>query len=80
MIDSLIAAEVRQRLAFYPAVAILGPRQVGKTTLAGAIAAEHPGALFMDLERESDRAVLADTERLGPAPLFAVISAAPAQV
>ena len=62
MINRLLATEVRQRLAFYPAVAILGPRQVGKTTLAGAIAAEHPGALFMDLERESDRAVLAHPE------------------
>ena len=62
MIDRLLAAEVRQHLAFYPAVAILGPRQVGKTTLAGAIAAEHPGALFMDLERESDRAVLTHPE------------------
>lgn len=62
MIDRLLAAEVRQRLGFYPAVAILGPRQVGKTTLAAAIAAEHPGAVWLDLERESDRAVLAQPE------------------
>lgn len=62
MIDRLLAAEVRQRLGFYPAVAILGPRQVGKTTLAAAIAAEHPGAVFLDLERESDRAVLVHPE------------------
>lgn len=62
MIERLLQVELRQRLGFYPAVAILGPRQVGKTTLAGAIAAEHPGALFLDLERESDRAVLAQPE------------------
>lgn len=62
MIERLLQAEVRHRLGFYPAVAILGPRQVGKTTLAGAIAAEHPGALFLDLERESDCAVLAQPE------------------
>ena len=62
MIDRLLRAEVRRRLGFYPAVALLGPRQVGKTTLAVAIAAEYPGALFLDLERESDRAVLAHPE------------------
>jgi hypothetical protein len=48
--------------SLYPAVALLGPRQVGKTTLAVAIAAAYPGALFLDLERESDRAVLAHPE------------------
>ncbi|WP_235823433.1 DUF4143 domain-containing protein [Azohydromonas sediminis] len=30
----------------------------GKTTLARAVAARHPGAAFFDLERESDRAAL----------------------
>jgi predicted AAA+ superfamily ATPase len=62
MLNRLLTAEIRQRLGFYPAVAILGPRQVGKTTLAAAVAAEHPGAVFLDLERESDRAVLSHQE------------------
>jgi uncharacterized protein len=43
-------------------VVLLGPRQVGKTTLAKAIAAQHPRALMLDLERESDRATLAQPE------------------
>ena len=49
---------VLRRLKQSPAVVLLGPRQVGKTTLAMAVAAQHPGAVVLDLERESDRAAL----------------------
>jgi predicted AAA+ superfamily ATPase len=35
---------------------------VGKTTLARALAAEYPDAVVLDLERESDRARLAQPE------------------
>ena len=45
-----------------PAVAILGPRQVGKTTLARGIAHAHPGSIYLDLERAGDRARLADAD------------------
>lgn len=44
-----------------PAVALLGPRQAGKTTLALAIAASRP-AVYLDLESEQDRAKLAAAE------------------
>ena len=40
-------------------MALLGPRQVGKTTLAHQIA-ETDGALYLDLESSADRARLAD--------------------
>lgn len=53
---------VERRLAQAPAVALLGPRQVGKTTLAKAVAQQQPNALLLDLERESDRAVLRQPE------------------
>ena len=50
-----------ERLSESPAVALLGPRQVGKTTLALAVASERP-SLYLDLESETDRARLADPE------------------
>ncbi len=62
MIDRLLSTDLRERLAFYPGVVLLGSRQVGKTTLARAIAAEHPDALVLDLERPGDRAQLAEPE------------------
>jgi uncharacterized protein len=67
MISRAIEGAVLAGLRRAPAVALLGPRQVGKTTLARAIAARHPGALFLDLERESDRAVIAQPELFFPA-------------
>ena len=53
---------VARRLRQSPAVVLLGPRQVGKTTLARAIADGHANALILDLERESDRAALRHPE------------------
>lgn len=50
----LVAALDRQA-----AVALIGPRQVGKTTLALTIAEWRP-SLYLDLEAASDRAKLAD--------------------
>ncbi len=41
---------VRDRLAQYPAVALVGPRQCGKTTLAQMM-----GGLYFDLEQETER-------------------------
>ena len=40
----------------------MGPRQVGKTTLARTLAAQQPGAVRLDLERSADRARLAEPE------------------
>ena len=67
MLTRAAFATVERRLSRYPAVALLGPRQVGKTTLAQAIAARHPSALLLDMERESDRAAVARPELFFPA-------------
>jgi len=45
---------IRRRLAANPVVSLLGPRQVGKTTLARHLAGEHPQAHFFDLENPVD--------------------------
>lgn len=58
----LAEAEIEQRLSSAPAVAVLGPRQCGKSTLAGQIVQRRPGAILLDLERPSDRARLTDPE------------------
>ena len=50
---------VREALGRQAAVALIGPRQVGKTTLALEIVNE-TDALYLDLETRADRAKLAD--------------------
>ena len=50
---------VRTALERQAVVALIGPRQVGKTTLAYAVAAE-TDALYLDLEARADRDKLAD--------------------
>jgi hypothetical protein len=52
------ALEIRQQLGLSPAVAILGARQIGKTTLAKQIAAEYPDSIYLDLENAQARAKL----------------------
>ena len=49
-----ISASLRSALSQSPAVALLGPRQVGKTTLARALADEIKGTIYLDLERSAD--------------------------
>jgi len=62
MIERQLQATIEHRLLQAPAMVLLGPRQVGKTTLARAIAAGRPQAMMLDLERESDRAALQQPE------------------
>lgn len=58
MLNRILLTLLLRRLQQQPAVTLLGPRQVGKTTLARELAARTPEALFLDLEREADRARL----------------------
>lgn len=61
MIERRITAQLTERLDTTPAVALLGPRQVGKTTLARMIGEQRP-SLYLDLESDADRARLAEPE------------------
>ena len=59
MIERRAAQDVRLGLGRQAAVALIGPRQVGKTTLARQIA-EAVGNIYLDLETNTDRIRLAD--------------------
>ena len=50
MIPRLLSSLLRERLKRYPAVALLGARQSGKTTLAKSL-----GGRYFDMENPGDR-------------------------
>ena len=63
MIDRELRTRIEQALVDFPVVGILGPRQVGKTTLAKMIAEGlKTKVLYLDLERLSDAQKLAHPE------------------
>lgn len=62
MIRRRLEERLHYLLMHFPAVGLLGPRQVGKTTLAQEIAATAP-AVYLDLESPDDRAKLANPEQ-----------------
>ena len=63
MIPRLIAPDIRRALDYQAAVALIGPRHVGKTTLALDVARTRD-SLYLDLEDRDDR------NRLGEPALF----------
>jgi predicted AAA+ superfamily ATPase len=60
MIERKVTAKLNESLAQFPAVALLGPRQVGKTTLARSLVGHD--CVFLDMERPADVAKLQDAE------------------
>lgn len=62
MIDRELHANLLETLDDFPAVALLGPRQAGKTTLARAVGDGLNGSVYLDLESPSDRLKLTDPE------------------
>lgn len=61
MIKRSLSPQLLDAVAHSPAVALLGPRQVGKTTLALEIGKSH-NALYLDLESEQDCVKLSQPE------------------
>jgi predicted AAA+ superfamily ATPase len=51
-----IEPELQECLIDFPAVAVLGPRQCGKSTLARKIIAKQANAKYLDLEKPADLA------------------------
>jgi len=61
MIERRIERELNDLIGSQPAVALIGPRQVGKTTLALDISQTRP-SIYLDLESDADRAKLSEPE------------------
>jgi len=62
MLNRNLLPLIESSLSSFPAVVLLGPRQVGKTTLAKIAANARADSLYLDLERPSDLAKLTDPE------------------
>ncbi len=62
MIKRIIQTEVEKSLKSFPVVGILGPRQVGKTTLAREVQKKISSSLYLDLELPSDLNKLTEPE------------------
>lgn len=62
MIERSLFPALVETLADFPAVALLGPRQAGKTTLALTVGEAHAQSVYLDLESPSDRQKLTDPE------------------
>src|SRR5690349_314863 len=61
MIIRTFQHEVEALLEWSPSVAILGPRQIGKTTLAKNIAGSKKNTVYLDLENPQDQNKLKDS-------------------
>jgi uncharacterized protein len=63
MIARRILTEINESMTFFPIVSIIGPRQVGKTTLAKLVIEKSiKPAIYLDLELQSDLFKLNDAE------------------
>ncbi len=63
MIKRKLQDQINKSLKDFPVVGLIGPRQVGKTTLAKVFSRHWEGSqTYLDLERPSDIAKLADPE------------------
>lgn len=63
----MIVRNLQQEIIYhfndYPVIAIVGARQVGKSTLAKSIISEYENSIYLDAERPSHRQLLDDAEQ-----------------
>lgn len=62
IIERALKKTIESSLTYFPVCAILGPRQVGKSTLAKEILTKFQNSIYLDLEKPSDLAKLAQPE------------------
>ncbi len=61
-IKRALTADIKKSLKANPVTAIVGARQVGKSALARHILKSFRNTLYLDLEKTSDRSLLAEPE------------------
>lgn len=59
MIKRRLESQIQQSIEYSPSVALMGPRQVGKTTIALNLSEQRP-AIYLDLENSLDTAKVQD--------------------
>ena len=62
-INRLIEKSLEEYIGFFPAIAILGPRQCGKSTLIKEYLKSSDTSIYLDLQLESDRQKLSNPEQ-----------------
>lgn len=62
MYKRTLESTILKQLEYFPAVALLGPRQCGKTTLAKHIMEAYSHSLYLDLESPADQRKVSDPE------------------
>lgn len=63
MIKRELETEIQRKLTKSPAIAILGPRQVGKTTLARQLKTSSQDIVYLDMENPEDQSKMIDVYR-----------------
>ncbi len=64
MIVRNVTKSLTEDLSYFPAIGIIGPRQVGKTTLAKYLQTQlSTDSIYLDLELPSDKRLLTDAEQ-----------------
>ncbi|WP_396166612.1 ATP-binding protein [Flavobacterium sp.] len=61
-IQRVLLHQLKKYLTVFPAVAILGPRQCGKSTLVKSLDQHFDGLLYLDMQKESDLNKLSEPE------------------
>ena len=61
-IQRVLLQQLKKYLTVFPAVAILGPRQCGKSTLVKSLDQHFDGLLYLDMQKESDLNKLSEPE------------------
>ena len=62
-INRLLENNLKEYIGFFPATAILGPRQCGKSTLIKEFLKDREESIYLDLQLESDRLKLSNPEQ-----------------